>query len=215
MSILVMHDSDCRRSSICFTETWLTEQTTNVGLDGYITIRFDRNKGNMIVINKCATNLCVRERISTPPYEILTVSFRPHYLPHELGQVTVILVHIPGPDYTGAAERVAECYNRTINRSIDQAVFVLGDFNSSDTTSLLPDLYQSVTYPTHRNKMIDLCYSNIPDAFQALCRPGTTTSRTHRGDALVVLIGRCFMMAALIMLITLLSHPRFSFANKP
>ena len=33
---------------------------------------------------------------------------------------------------------------RSINRSIDQAVFVLGDFNSCDTTSLLPDVHQSV-----------------------------------------------------------------------
>ena len=54
----------------------------------------------------------------------------------------VILVYIPGPGYTGAAERVAEWYNRTINRLINQAVFVLGDFNSCDITGLLPDLQQ-------------------------------------------------------------------------
>ena len=72
----------------------------------------------MMVNNKWATNCCIRERVSTRSFEILTGSFRPHYLPRELGQVTVILVYIPGPDYTGAAERVAECYNRTINRSI-------------------------------------------------------------------------------------------------
>ena len=83
----------------------------------------------------------------------------------------VILVYIPGPDYTGAAERVAECYNRTIHRSINQAVFVLGDFNSCDITGLLPDLHQSVTCPTRLNKTIDLCFSNILDAFRALCRP--------------------------------------------
>ena len=99
------------------------------------------------------------------------VSFRPHYLPRELGQVMAILVYIPGPDDTGAAERVTECYNRRISRSIDQAVYVLRDFNSCDITSLLPDLSQSVTCPTRFNKTIDLCYSNIPYAFRALCRP--------------------------------------------
>ena len=57
------------------------------------------------------------------------------------------------------------------NRSVDQAVFVLGDFNRCYDTSLLPDLHQSVTCPTRLNKTIDLCYSNIPDAFGALCRP--------------------------------------------
>ena len=94
----------------------------------------------MMVNNKLATNVCVLERISTRSYEVLTVSFRSHYLPHQLGQVTVILVC---PDYTGAAERVAECYNRTISRSVDQTVFVLGDFNSCDINNVLPDLHRA------------------------------------------------------------------------
>ena len=76
--------------------------------NGYTTIRFDRSKKKtdksiggglcMMVNNKWATSFCIRERVSTRSYEILTVSFRPHYLPRELGQVTVILVYIPGPD---------------------------------------------------------------------------------------------------------------------
>ena len=78
---------------------------------------------------------------STRSYDILTVSFRPHYLPRELGQVTIVLVDIPGPDLTGAAERDAEGYNRTISRSVDQAVFVLGHLNSCGVTSLLPDVH--------------------------------------------------------------------------
>ena len=45
LSTVIMHDSDYRRSSLlCLTETWLSEQTTAVGLGGYTTIRFDRNK---------------------------------------------------------------------------------------------------------------------------------------------------------------------------
>ena len=118
--------------------------------------------------NKWATDVCIREWISTRSYEILTVSFRPHYL----GQVRAIL----SPDYTGAAEHVTECYNRTIDKSIDQVVFVLGDFNRCDITSVLPDLHQSVTCPTRLNKTIDLCFSNIPDAFRALCRPAVGRS---------------------------------------
>ena len=47
---------------------------------------------------------------------------------------------------------------------------MLGDFNSCDITSLLSDLHQSVTFPTRLNKTIDLRYSNIPNAFRALCR---------------------------------------------
>ena len=45
LSTLIVHDSDYRRSSLlCFAETWLSEQTTDVRFDGYTTIRFDRNK---------------------------------------------------------------------------------------------------------------------------------------------------------------------------
>ena len=73
-STLIMHDSDYRRSSLlCFSETWLSEQITDVGHDGYITIRFDRNKIKtdksiggglcLMVNNKWATNFCVRDRM--------------------------------------------------------------------------------------------------------------------------------------------------------
>ena len=126
----------------------------------------------MLFSKRWATNFSVHERVNTRSYEILTVSFRPHYLPREFCQVTVIPVYIPGPDIdTQAAERVVESYNRAINRSGDQAVFVLGDFNACDITGLLPKLHQNVTCPTRFNKTIDLCFSNVPDAFQSLCRP--------------------------------------------
>ena len=94
---------------------------------------------------KWATNFTVRERISTRSYEIMTVSFRPHHLPREFGQVTVILLYVPGPDNAQAAECVAECYNRAISRSMEQAVFVLGDFN---ITRVLSSLHQSVSSST-------------------------------------------------------------------
>ena len=73
--------------------------------------------GLCIFVNKkWATNFTVRERISTRSYEMMTVSFRPHYLPREFGQVTVILLCVPGPHNAQAAECVAECYNRAISR---------------------------------------------------------------------------------------------------
>ena len=96
----------------------------------------------MLVSKTWATNFSVHERVSTRSYEILTVSFRPHYLPREFCQVTVIPVYIPGPDIdTQAAKRDVESYNRAMTRSGDQAVFVLGDFNACDITGLLPNLH--------------------------------------------------------------------------
>ena len=88
LSTLITYDSDYRRSSqLCFTETWLTENATDIGFDDYTTIRFNRSKKKtdksigeglcMMVNNKWATNVCIRERVGTRSYEILTVSFRP------------------------------------------------------------------------------------------------------------------------------------------
>ena len=125
----------------------------------------------MFVKKIWATNFTVRERIYTRSYEIMTVSFRPYNLPREFRQVTVILVYVPGPDNAQAAERISECYNRAISRLVEQAVFVLGDFNMCDITGVLPSLHQSVSCPTRLDRFFDLCYSNIPEVFQSLCRP--------------------------------------------
>ena len=144
LSSLNTHYSDYRQSSLlCFTVLIvLTEQIADVGLDGYNTIALTEirlrpiDKSYALVNKKWAIGVCIRERISTRSYEMLTLWFWPHYLPCELGQVAAILMYIPDPNYTVASERVAECYNRTINRSNSHAVFVVGEF-SCDITSLI------------------------------------------------------------------------------
>ena len=65
LSTLIVHDSDYRQSSLlCFAETWLSEQTTAVGRDGYTTIRFDRNKiktdKTLEVRARARVRVCVR-----------------------------------------------------------------------------------------------------------------------------------------------------------
>ena len=91
----------------------------------------------MAVNTKWAVNFTVRETECSKHHEIMTVSFRPHYLPREFTQITAILVYVPGPDFTFAAERIADCYNRAVNQSSDQPVLLLGDFNRCDVTTLL------------------------------------------------------------------------------
>ncbi|GFS26894.1 WW domain-binding protein 4-like [Elysia marginata] len=71
----------------------------------------------MYVNKDWATNITVRETANTPDYEILHVSFRPHYLPREFTQVPVILVYVPGPNNNAAADRIADCYNSALARS--------------------------------------------------------------------------------------------------
>ena len=181
LSVLTKQDCDYRRSSLlCFTETWLTDDM-NVNLDGFTTIRFDRDATKtqkrvggglcMMVNNKWANNFTIRESVSCKHYEILTVSFRPFYLPREFGQITVILVYVPGPNFDLAADRIAESYNKALNRSPDQPVLLAGDFNRCDVTKLLPTLHQYVSGPTRLDKTLDMCFGNIPDAYISRIRP--------------------------------------------
>ena len=178
LQALVQHDCDYRRSNIiCVTETWFSDDKSHsTDLDGFTTVRLDRCKqqtgkeqggGLIVYVNKdWATNITVRETVNTPDYEILSVSFRPHYLPREFTQVSVILAYVPGPDDDAAAERIAECYNAALSRSADQPVLLLGDFNTCDVSRLLPNLRQYVTQPTHnKGNILDKCFVNIPDAY--------------------------------------------------
>ena len=80
-------------------------------------------------------------------------------------------MYVPGPDFTFAAERIADCYNRAVNQSSDQPVLLLGDFNKCDVTTLLPNLEQYVTTPTRHDRTLDLCFGNIPGAYVAKPRP--------------------------------------------
>ena len=107
----------------------------------------------MFVSDNWATQYCVRKRVCTRDFELLTVSFRPFYLPHEFGQITVILVYVPGPDFKTAAERITESFNEAVSRSVDQPVFILGDFNSCDLSppSSHPPAVHHLSNPSKQN----------------------------------------------------------------
>lgn len=62
----------------------------------------------MFLNKKWAENYTIRDKTSTPSYKILTVSFRPYYLPREFGQITIILAYVPGPDNSEAAKCIAD-----------------------------------------------------------------------------------------------------------
>ena len=126
-------------------------------------IRFDREKGEnnreergvadcaFFVNKRWATQFSVCEAVSRKDYEDLTVSFTPFCLSQETGQITVILVYVPGPDNARAAERIARSYSKASSRTVDQPVFILRDFNSCDNIGHFPQLEQFDTFPT-RNK---------------------------------------------------------------
>ena len=182
LSALQKFDGDYKRSNLfCITETWLSEKNKDIKLDGFTLIRLDRDpeKTNkqlgggvcMFVKDEWATHYTVRERVNTPSLEILTVSFRPFYLPREFGEVTVILTYVPGPDDKAAAERIAQSYSAALSRSVDQAVFICGDFNTCDLSSALPNLHQYVTCSTRLDNTLDKCFGDIPEAYTTRKHP--------------------------------------------
>ena len=91
LTAIIQNDGDYRRTSLfCFTETWLTEEV-DINLNGFTIIRADRDSmktqkkvgGGLCMAenNRWATNFTIRETVSTKDLELITVSFRPHYLP--------------------------------------------------------------------------------------------------------------------------------------
>ena len=72
---------------MCFTDTWPIEDIDNILVPGFTTIRADRDSDKaqksvggglcMFVSDSWATQYCVRERVCTRDFELLTVSFRP------------------------------------------------------------------------------------------------------------------------------------------
>lgn len=68
---------------------------------------------------------------------ILVVYFRPFYLPREFGQLTIILVYVPGPNNKEATECISDSLNTVLSRSADQPVFILGDFNTLSLAILI------------------------------------------------------------------------------
>lgn len=152
LSALIQYNSDYRQTSLfCFTESWLS-QGTDIHIDGFNIIRFDRDivgtrksvgSGLCLAVNNSwATTYTVRESDSCRHYELLTVSFRPHYLPREFTQITIILAYVPEPECHLAADRIADFHYNTVTRTGEQLVFLLGDFNRCDVITVLPNLEQ-------------------------------------------------------------------------
>lgn len=81
----------------------------------------------------------VRERVCTTDTEMLAVSFRPTYLPREIGQLTFVIVYVhPKANNARAAAEIAECVHRLRTATRDSPVFVLGDLNECDLNTTLP-----------------------------------------------------------------------------
>ncbi|XP_077981372.1 uncharacterized protein LOC144436447 [Glandiceps talaboti] len=174
---------------LCFSETWLTDNISNNALqvDGfYGPFRTDRDHdvtgkaiggGVCIYVNaKWCKEIQVRESICTKDIELLCMSFRPYYLPREFGLIFAVVVYIPpSADTASAAAIIRKVVDRQETLSPDSPKLVLGDFNSCSLSNQLPNYHQYVTCYTRKAKTLDLCYSNIINAYKAIRKSPLST----------------------------------------
>ncbi len=168
---------------LAVTESWLDESVPDaeVALDGFELLRADRtsNSGKlrgggvcMYINSQWCTNIKVHKRICNPDLELLTLSAYAFYLPREFSTVVLSCVYVPpSANVKAAAEQVAHNTQAMLGKYPDAPVLILGDFNSCQLDYVLPAFKQYVDVPTRFNKTIDLCYSNIQEAYKARALP--------------------------------------------
>ncbi|RUS89160.1 hypothetical protein EGW08_003103 [Elysia chlorotica] len=172
-------------SFLGFVETWLNDRTPDsaINIDGFSVLRGDRTEaskksrggGVCLYVNERwanKNNVTVYEKICTPHIELLSVNVRPYYLPREFTSVVINIVYIPetnlGPE---AIELLTSRINDQETRSPDAIKLIVGDFNHCLLDTALPHYHQHVTCTTRGTTTLDLCYSNIPDAYKSIPLP--------------------------------------------
>ena len=177
--------SEYRDSNIlCFTKTWWCTDTPteNTHLEGFgFPYRQDRDNdvsgkkmggGVCMYVNErwCKKNaVIVRASVSTASLELLTLSFRPNYLPRDFGQIFVTIVYCqPKALEKDCLKTVRETVDKMNQISPAAPHIICGDFNQNDLKKQLPNLYQYVSCATRKNAVLDKCYGNIKSAYRSL-----------------------------------------------
>ena len=80
----------------------------------------------------------VKQRLSTPELELISVSLRPRYLPREFGRVYVLVVYAPVFDTRSAikaGKTIADAIYDLQQTATDAPCVITGDFNHCDLRS--------------------------------------------------------------------------------
>ncbi|KAJ8028790.1 hypothetical protein HOLleu_31125 [Holothuria leucospilota] len=175
--------SDFRYASVLsFTETWLTgnHSDSHVEIDGFKLLRGDRDLmatgkksggGVCVYINNMwchPNNVFIKHHTCTPNLEMLTVSIRPFYLPREFSHVLLCTIYIPDKSAAKAgSQELSAALHELEVESPDAFIVVNGDFNHGTLKRSGSAFYQHVNCSTRGDTILDLCYSNIKDAYIA------------------------------------------------
>ena len=178
----IRHEEDFRTTSLfCFSETWLKGKISDsmVDMDGFKLMRNDRDikvvnkkKGGGVCVyvnNKWCheNNASIKKTFCSSDIEFLAVNCRPYYVPREFSHVVVIVVYIPPDANDNNAKDILSKYISELDAEApDAARIITGDFNHCIPTSKdFPGYYQHVKCKTRGNKTIDLCFTNVRDAY--------------------------------------------------
>lgn len=122
-------------------------------------------------VNKCYC-CAVRGCICTPDIELLSVSLCPFYLHREFPQLFITIVYIhPNAHPASTCSIISEVVQKLQAPSPDAPKFIMGDFNHVSLKSTLGNLYPYVSCPTRQDKILDLCYVLVENAYKSLLLP--------------------------------------------
>lgn len=112
----------------------------------------------------------MKKRLCTADIEILTVSLRPYYVPREYSHVMLTVIYIPLSADARAAANTLTSHIVDMDSTVPDALrLVTGDFNHCRFLKKDPPGYfQHVTCTTRGDKTLDLCYSNVRDAYTSV-----------------------------------------------
>ena len=116
--------------------------------------------------------LSLKRHACSPNLEILTVSLRPYYLPREFSHVIHSTIYIPDRKVAKHGEDELFSAIQDIERQSPDALHIIdGDFNHGSLKRCNSRYYQHVNCNTRGNARLDLCYSNVKDAYTCKALP--------------------------------------------
>ncbi|XP_051238681.1 uncharacterized protein LOC127353460 isoform X2 [Dicentrarchus labrax] len=117
-------------------------------------------------------HVSVKKCVCSLDIELVPVGLSPFYLPWEFSSVIAITVYIPP---SGKAEAVCDVIHAVTaglqTKHPGAFIIITGDFKHVSLSSTLPTFYQFVTCTTGNNKILDLLYANVKDAYSSTALP--------------------------------------------
>ncbi len=93
-----------------------------------------------------------------------------HYLPPILSVVTAVYIP-PQADTSLALSKLHDELNGYINKHLDSASIIAGDFNKANLKKVMPNFHQHVSCPTRGLNTLDHCYTPFKKAYKARSLP--------------------------------------------